>query len=99
MAISGGKIPTLKADQINRVKSIINYHFQDHASAYLWEALQTMAPCQPVITSINGRHFTGNNLKLAIIGDVVMAVAIAEYWFSQKDSVPGQSKCPMSFCM
>ncbi|KAH0360882.1 hypothetical protein KCU65_g9081, partial [Aureobasidium melanogenum] len=89
MATPGGKVPVLKADQIDRVERIINYRFQDHENAYLWEALQYVAPSQPSVTSINGRFFTGNNLKLAIIGDVVMAVAVAEYWFSIKDSVPG----------
>ncbi|KAG9667354.1 hypothetical protein KCU99_g8977, partial [Aureobasidium melanogenum] len=89
MATLDGAVPVLKAEQIDRVERIINYHFQDHENAYLWEALQYMAPSQPSVTSINGRFFTGNNLKLAIIGDVVMAVAVAEYWFSIKDSVPG----------
>lgn len=84
----------LKSDQVDRVERIIKYRFQDHENAYLWEALQYVAPSQPSVTSINGRFFTGNDLKLAIIGDVVMAVAVAEYWFSMKDSVPGQSKSP-----
>lgn len=96
MATLDGAVPVLKAEQIDRVERIINYHFQDHENAYLWEALQYMAPSQPSVTSINGRFFTGNNLKLAIIGDVVMAVAVAEYWFSIKDSVPGQSDYPIS---
>ncbi|KAG9584917.1 hypothetical protein KCU77_g12007, partial [Aureobasidium melanogenum] len=89
MATSGGEVPVVKAEQIDRVERIINYRFQDHENAYLWEALQYMAPSQPSVTSINGRFFTGNNLKLAIIGDVVMAVAVAEYWFSITNSVPG----------
>ncbi|KAG9586215.1 hypothetical protein KCU77_g9215, partial [Aureobasidium melanogenum] len=84
-----GEVPVLKAEQIDRVERIINYRFRDHENAYLWEALQYVAPSQPSVTSINGRFFTGNNLKLAIMGDVVMAVAVAEYWFSMKDSVPG----------
>ncbi|KAH0335143.1 hypothetical protein KCU81_g9184, partial [Aureobasidium melanogenum] len=89
MASSGGEVPVLKSDQVDRVERIIKYRFQDHENAYLWEALQYVAPSQPSVTSINGRFFTSNNLKLAIIGDVVMAVAVAEYWFSMKDSVAG----------
>ncbi|CAD0096693.1 unnamed protein product, partial [Aureobasidium vineae] len=91
-------LPKLKAEQIARVEGIIKYRFQDHENAYLWEALQMVAPSQRSVTSINGRVFTGNNHKLAIIGDAVMAIVIAEYWFSHKYSVLGLSirSCSLS---
>ncbi|CAD0097549.1 unnamed protein product [Aureobasidium mustum] len=74
----------LKQKQINRIEVIIDYQFQNTEKAFLWEALQMTTPTQP---SFDGRSTKGGNKKFAILGDAVMAVVVAEHWFSKKDSL------------
>jgi hypothetical protein len=88
MPTPDAELPLLKLEQIVRVESIIDYTFQKTERAYLWEALQVITPDR---ASVVGRSLKGGNKKLAIIGDAIMAVVLAEYWFSNNDSISGES--------
>lgn len=61
----------LKVATIEAVESLIQYKFNH--SALLWEALQ--CPGSP-----DAKHPNGNK-RLAIIGDTVLLLALAETWF------------------
>jgi len=98
MIVPDDELPLLRPEQIARLEAIIKYRFRDHDNAFLCEALQIIAPSQTRITRINGRKFTGDNQKLAIIGDAVMAVVVAEYWFSDKNSIRGLFLYPAFSC-
>ena len=67
MASISTKIATIEA-----VETLIQYKFNH--SALLWEALQ--CPSSPNSTHPNG------NKRLAIIGDTVIQLSLAEDWFS-----------------
>jgi hypothetical protein len=88
MSPPDAEVTSLKLEQISRVESIIDYRFEKTERAYLWEALQVITPDR---ASVVGRSVKGGNKKLAIIGDAIMAVVLAEYWFSKKNSISGES--------
>ncbi|KAF6221564.1 hypothetical protein HO133_002420 [Letharia lupina] len=62
-------------DKIRGVEEIIGYQFSDPWT--IWEALQ--AAGSPVQT-IGNRRLVGGNRRLAVLGDRVLDLAIAEAW-------------------
>ena len=72
MASIGAKVATIEA-----VETIIQYKFNH--SALLWEALQ--CPGSP-----DAKHPNGNK-RLAIIGDTVLLLGLAEDWFKGKETI------------
>jgi len=86
MSILNAWNPVLRTEQISRIEGIIDYKFQKSERAYLWEALQVITP---VMTHVAGRYVKEGNKKLAIIGDAVMANTLAEYWYSNDNSILG----------
>lgn len=72
MALISAKITTIEA-----VESLIQYRFNH--SALLWEALQ--CPSSP-----HAKHPNGNK-RLAIIGDSVLQLSLAEDWFLGDDTI------------
>ncbi|THV98023.1 hypothetical protein D6D27_01789 [Aureobasidium pullulans] len=72
-----------QSKQLNQVETIIAYRFSKPDKAYLKEALRTFKDDQ---SPVAGHRAKDGNRKLAIIGDAIMAVVVAEYWYSDKDS-------------
>lgn len=72
MASIGAKEATIEA-----VETIIQYKFNH--SALLWEALQ--CPGSP-----DAKHPNGNK-RLAIIGDTVLLLGLAEDWFKGDETI------------
>ena len=72
MASISAKIATIEA-----VESVIQYKFNH--SALLWEALQ--CPGSP-----DAKHPNGNK-RLAIIGDTVLLLGLAEDWFMGNETI------------
>lgn len=79
-----------QSKQLNQVETIIDYRFSKPDKAYLKEALRTFKDDQ---SPVAGHRAKDGNRKLAIIGDAIMAVVVAEYWYSDKDSSIRQSNC------
>lgn len=87
MSTSSLQVPILRPEQITRIEDIINYKFQKHGEAYLWEALQVISP---VLGYCAGRFVKAGNKKLAIMGDAAMSLVLAEYWFGDRLSILGE---------
>jgi len=71
-----------KTATIEAVESLIQYKFKD--SALLWEALNT----KPVVTPGLPVPPEGNK-RLAVIGDSVLQLALAEGWYKGNTSRGG----------
>ncbi len=63
-------------NMVNGAQEVIKYTFSD--PLILWEALQ--ATGSPV-HSIGGRRLLDGNKRLAILGDRVLELALAEGWY------------------
>jgi dsRNA-specific ribonuclease len=88
MSTANAQVPLLRPGKVSRIESIIDYTFQKPEKAFLWEALQVITPTQ---TYVAGRYVKEANKKLAIIGDAIMAVVLAEYSFAGMDSLSSES--------
>ena len=64
-----------KMNRIHGVEAIIGYRFTE--SSMIWEALQ--AAGSPVQV-IGNRRIVGGNKRLAVLGDCVLDLALAEAW-------------------
>ena len=64
-----------KMNRIHGVEAIIGYQFTEHSR--IWEALQ--AAGSPVQV-IGNRRIVDGNKRLAVLGDVVLDLALAEGW-------------------
>ena len=64
-----------KMNRIHGVEAIIGYQFTEHSR--IWEAVQ--AAGSPV-QIIDNRRIDGGNKRLAVLGDCVMDLALAEAW-------------------
>lgn len=62
-------------EKIHGVEQIIGYQFTDRST--IWEALQ--AAGSPVLV-IGNRILVGGNKRLAVVGDSVLDLALAEIW-------------------
>ena len=62
-------------NRIHGVEAIIGYQFTEYSS--IWEALQ--AAGSPV-QFIGNRRIDGGNKRLAVLGDCVLDLALAEAW-------------------
>lgn len=72
---------TAMTDMIAGAQVVINYNFND--PLILWEALQ--AAGSPV-HSISGRRLLDGNKRLAILGDRVLELALAESWYKGSEA-------------
>lgn len=79
-----------KAATIEAVESLIQYKFKD--SALLWEALNI----KPVITPGLPVPPEGNK-RLAVIGDSVLQLALAEEWYKGDTSRGGSHTAPFGY--
>lgn len=77
-----------KAATIEAAESLIQYKFKD--SALLWEALNT----GPVLTPGLPVPPEGNK-RLAVIGDTVLQLALAEDWYRGGTSRGGSDIAPL----
>ena len=68
-------------NSIHGVEEIINYTFINHS--FIWEALQ--AAGSPVQV-IGNRRLVEGNKRLAILGDSVLLLALAETWLETNES-------------
>ena len=60
---------------VHGVENIIGYTFDD---PYLvWEAVSAAGS----ITSAGGRHFVNGNKRMAVVGDTLLQLALAESWY------------------
>lgn len=72
---------TPKHPTIEAVETIIQYSFNH--TALLWEALQ----CSGIAFDSEGQTVPpGGNKRLAIIGDAVLRLALAEDWYKGSDT-------------
>ncbi len=79
-------------NMINGAQGVINYNFND--PLILWEALQ--AAGSPV-HAINGRRLLDGNKRLAIVGDRVLELALAEGWYEGTEA-RGTQNSAQSYC-
>lgn len=67
--------------RIHGIEDVIGYHFTN--PLLIWEALQ--APGSNVV-AIGGRRLADGNKRLAVLGDTVLQLAVAEDWFRGDES-------------
>ena len=63
-------------NRIHGVEAIIGYQFTEHSM--IWEALQAAGSSVQVI---GNRRIDGGNKRLAVLGDCVLDLALAEAWY------------------
>ena len=62
---------------VQGVEAIINYHFAE--PLILWEALQATGNG---IVSVGARSFADGNMRLALVGDAILKLALLEEWYA-----------------
>lgn len=62
---------------LQAVQGIIGYQFRGRL--ILWEAMQAAGSN---VRSVGGREFVDGNKRLAVIGDTVLQLVLAEQWYS-----------------
>ena len=63
------------------VQDIIGYQFTERL--ILWEAMQAAGS---MVRSAGGREFVDGNKRLAVIGDTVLQLVLAERWYGDGTS-------------
>ena len=66
---------------VQGVEATIGYHFIE--SLILWEALQATGNG---ISSVGTRSFADGNMRLALVGDAILKVALLEEWYAGPES-------------
>ena len=66
---------------VQGVEGTINYHFAE--PLILWEALQATGNG---ISSVGARSFTDGNMRLALVGDAILKLALLEEWYAGTES-------------
>lgn len=61
---------------LEAVQDIIGYQFNERL--ILWEAMQAAGS---MVRSAGGREFVDGNKRLAVIGDTVLQLVLAERWY------------------
>lgn len=64
-----------KERAVTGIQEIIGYTFND--PALVWEAVSAAGS----FTSGGNRHFADGNKRLAVLGDTVLQLALAEHWY------------------
>ena len=62
---------------VRGVEAIIDYHFAE--PLILWEALQATGNG---LSSAGPRSFPDGNMRLALVGDAILKVALLEEWYA-----------------
>ena len=63
--------------KVQGVETVINYTFTE--PLILWEALQATGNG---IRSVEMRTFADGNMRLALVGDAILKVALLEEWYA-----------------
>ncbi len=66
---------------VQGVEATIGYQFIE--SLILWEALQATGNG---ISSVGTRSFADGNMRLALVGDAILKVALLEEWYASTES-------------
>lgn len=63
-------------DRVQRLQDIIGYSFEDPSIAF-----EAVSAAGAAITSVGYRSFPNGNKRLAVLGDTVLQLALAEGWY------------------
>lgn len=66
---------------VQGVEDIIDYHFAE--PLILWEALQATGNG---ISCVGARSFADGNMRLAMVGDAILKLALLEEWYAGTES-------------
>ncbi|KAL9580523.1 MAG: hypothetical protein Q9212_004445 [Teloschistes hypoglaucus] len=71
-------------DRVQRLQDIIGYSFEDPSIAF-----EAVSAAGAAITSVGARRFPNGNKRLAVLGDTVLQLALAEGWYDGDEARVG----------